>query len=313
VAKREAAPPTKWEDTERARRLLDIQRQLTELHERLQWVEQRSEPQPTLVTQVTTVRTAITAAEAAKPYELPDPYEPHELPEPHEPPPIPDALAQEGLELKAKQVTLEAAWRELQTLILHGDRHALSLEGLIRLDREDFEAARLREQVTQVEGPIVLRYTFVRPESVTRGRTQELTRLPVARWLIHLLPDGRFVLVVQERRTLEGGARWRWWNDLQFASTAPAKRDRYRGHEDTFHKWAEEAYVECADDSARWISRIHGPMDAAALLSHCDRYFSDTSTFHGPQDEATLPFLLRKMLVEQGHEVPGLVRIVAEE
>jgi len=299
VAKEEG-PPASWEDTERARRLLEIQEQLKKVNERLTdmsyWTTSQARRKRNRVISVDAV------GERPEPLELPD------HPEPPEALRMPEALAQERSELEAKQAALQAAWKVLQTLIIHNDDFGrLSLEELIRLDQEDFEATRRREQVTQVEGPIVLRYTFMRPAPVLRGRTKELTRLPVARWLIHQQPDGRFVLVTQTRRTLTGGARWRWWDTL---CAANQDHDRSEFH---FKQWKEEVHVECADDAARWLSRLHGPMDAAALLSYCDEYFSDSCTLHGPHDESALPFLLRKMLVEQGLEVPGLVRLVASE
>jgi hypothetical protein len=54
-------------------------------------------------------------------------------------------------------------------------------------------------------------------------------------------------------------------------------------------------------------------MDAAGLLEYCEKYFHNPRTLHGPHDELTLPFLLKKMLVEHGQDVPGVVRIVAAE
>jgi transcriptional regulator with XRE-family HTH domain len=189
-----------------------------------------------------------------------------------------------------------------------------SIKELIQADREDFVAAQRsqRERLEQVEGPIALRYTFVKHKLQMRRDAPELERVPVARWLVHHQPSGRFVLVHQERRVLEGQARWRWRQAVM--ALAPDNGSAVTGRS-LEHKLLTDdpPYIESADDAARWLSFVHGPMDAAALLAHSDAYFKDSKTLHGPHDERTLPFLLRKMLVEHGHDVPGLVRLSDSE
>jgi transcriptional regulator with XRE-family HTH domain len=215
----------------------------------------------------------------------------------------------------AKPSPAEMEWRELQEVILPGEQQLLSFETLSQIDQEEFEAARRPVQLVQVEGPIVLRYTFVQFVPLMR-KVVELTRLPVARWLVHRQPNGKFVLVRQEHRVLAGRSRWRWRELLRAADEEATRRFSSGVHSANTHferQADEEPYVECTDDSARWLSSIQGPMDAAALLDFCDTYFQDLSTLHGPHDDLSLPFLLRKMLIEHGHEVPGVVRIVASE
>lgn len=216
---------------------------------------------------------------------------------------------------KVKRSPAEQEWRELQEVILPGVPHVQSFETLSQIDREEFEAARCPVQMTQVEGPIVLRYTFVRHVPVMH-RSIELTRFPIARWLVHRQPAGKFVLVHQTRRVLFGRALWRWREVLaaadkeansRFSSGIQRVNTHFQGLAD------QEPYVECTDDAARWHCFLQGPMDAAGLLGFCDRYFQGRDLPHSPHDEQTLPFLVRKMLIEHGHEVPGVVRIVASE
>ncbi|RUO90405.1 hypothetical protein D7Y11_25225 [Corallococcus sp. AB018] len=205
--------------------------------------------------------------------------------------------------------------RELQEAILAEETSSVGIGVLIEIDKEDFEAARRPIQVTQVEGPVVFRYTFVRLVPVMR-KMVELARIPVARWLVHRHLDGRFVLVQQDRRVLAGRALWSWRKTLKSLDHEARKRfsQGTRGIDTEFaHLADEEPYVECADDSARWLSVIHGPFDSNTLLGHSEAFFAKPGKEQGAHDALTLPFLLRKMLVEHGHDVPGVVRILSSE
>jgi transcriptional regulator with XRE-family HTH domain len=193
---------------------------------------------------------------------------------------------------------LEVERKKLQTEIAPTVPQPLSANQLIAIDREQFEAERHPEEVTLVEGPIVLRYTFVSYKTVLRGNVSELARVPVRRWLVHHQGQGRFVLMIQERRPLVGSRRLRWSNLVE--EVVP------RGPLDKEPK--VENWVDCADDAGRWISLLGGLMDVAGLISYCDDYLGNPQTAHSPHDELALPFLLRKMLVELGCDVPGVVR-----
>jgi hypothetical protein len=273
----------RWQDSERARQLIDVRNRLKrEEHERSVRVRQA---------RVATV-------------------ESHG--EEHPPVAVPDTMPQ-GVEEEPSPAETEL--RELQERIIPGESRALSIETLIQIDQGEFEAARRPALLTQVEGPVVLRYTFLQLVP-TQQKVIELTRLPVARWLVHRQPNGRFVLVRQQRRVLVGQALWRWREALRAADKEAHERFSHgvHGANTYFERLAdEEPYVDSADDAARWLSSIQGPMDAAALLDFCDAYFRDPKTLHGPHDDLTLPFLLRRMLIEHGHDVPGVVRIVASE
>ena len=168
------------------------------------------------------------------------------------------------------------------------------------------------EHLIQVEGPIALRYTFFTRATQVRRKEVEWERVPIGRWLVHRPSSGRYVLIRQEPRLLEGKFLRRWEKALQEIATQT--HSSAVSHSELRELATNTpANIECADDSARWLSFVDGPMEAAALLEYCDTYFRDPKKLHGPQDERTVPFLVRKMLVEHGHEVPGLVRILDSE
>ena len=270
------APATsRWEDTDRARRLLTVREELQKLDEKAN-ARAKSE---TMGVELTRTARSVRTDEGNS--------------------------AGEALDKERQQLLKD---------IRPGAPHHTSIDKLIEIDRADFETAwnTRREQLTQVEGPIVLRYTFFEHKPQRRREELERERVPVARWLVHHQPNGKFVLVSQERRRLAGQALWQWKRTLH-----ASYQDEFGEHSGDpkgfVEKEAKVPFVECADDSARWLSFIQGPMDAAALREHCDAYIQDPNTLHDPHDESTLPFLLRKMLVEHGHDVPGLVRILASE
>lgn len=268
-----AQSDSRWEDTERARTLLALREQQEKLDEeaRVREEKQRRDEEQAPPKKARHWRGPPVDAEASK-----------------------------------ARSKLEA----LQNKIREGIRpsRSLSLNDLIQTDQDNFAVAQLegREHLTQVDGPVVLRYTFVAHKIQRHRDTYELEREPVARWIVHQQFSGKFVLVHQARRMLEGRALWSW-EELVHSLSEDTFRDG--GAANFTAKTISAPFIECADDAARWISSVHGPMDAAALLAHSDAYFQDTKTLHSPHDERTLPFLLRKMLVEHGHEVPGLVRI----
>lgn len=207
---------------------------------------------------------------------------------------VEEALRQEPASLR-KDVFGEASLTErLRRLIVHErDAHALT---------------RHPERVTVVEGPLVFRYTFVEYRARPRGKDTVPTPVPVARWCVHQLSRDRLLLVQQRRRVLTGLAKERW-RELRWPWERDDKGGHWRavlGERDTFE-------VESPDDAARWVATLRGPMDAEALVAFCDAYLRDAEAVHDPRDEAALPFLLRKALVEHGHALEGVVRIVASE
>lgn len=171
------------------------------------------------------------------------------------------------------------------------------------------------DRIVRVEGAIVFRYTFCEPDFRERGKTWERLRVPVGRLHVHHPARGQFVLVQLRRRRLSGAVAKRWHDELRRA--AFGDENRYSYGDDGLRKWieeeAEDAFVECADDAGRWRASIEGPMDVTTLLARCDALKKESSPTWSLHDELTVPFLLRKMLVENGFDVPGVEHMVAPE
>lgn len=153
-------------------------------------------------------------------------------------------------------------------------------------------------RIVSVEGPIVFRYTFICPAEDPRKKLP-FVRFAVARWIVHRHGRGHFVLVDLLRRQLDEEQRARWQEEVRSTSHA--------------HILPHMEWVDCDDDAGRWLARVTQPLDAAGLIAHCDRHLADPNTTHNVHDELTLPFLLRKMLAEQGQDVDGLVRMLVGE
>lgn len=85
-----------------------------------------------------------------------------------------------------------------------------------------------------VEGPIVFRYTFTRPEADRGAKAGTYRREPIARWAIHRQAQDRFVLVQLRRRHLDKASQQRWQDILRSASAQSA---------------AGPAWVDCHDDA----------------------------------------------------------------
>ncbi len=174
-----------------------------------------------------------------------------------------------------------------------------SLNDLVRQYEDDFVQGG-RQRLVQVDGPVLFRYTFVRPIKRERNKRWELGREPVARWLVHDLQRGKLLLVVQERRELTGFQKQRWDEEV-------------RNLDKSFGNPAELSWIDCADDAGRWLSFLTGPLTVEELLQCVEQYLHDPERLHRPHDELVLPYLLRKALAEHGHPVPGIDRITAFE
>lgn len=182
---------------------------------------------------------------------------------------------------------------------------ALAAEGAA----EDERVARLAEaracfdeihhiRPAVVAGPVVFEYTFTRP-GVPIGSEARLRRIPLARWRIHRPAPDRFVVVVQRRRKLSPTRAARWQDHLDPIANA------WRGaglHEAAV---ATRSFVESSEDVARWTATIEAPMALDGLLAWCDAASDVAGRPHGPNDEVSVPFLVRKALIERGVDVPG--------
>lgn len=184
------------------------------------------------------------------------------------------------------------------------------IEARIKRSREDF-AESGPHRLVQVEGPVVFRYTFSVLSHRAFRRSVDLSREPIARWVLHDLHRGKFLLVSQSRRQLVGTAKRRW--DIEFQD-AKARASKLAEHARVPPPpMISSDYVNSTDDAGRWISFLCGPLTVEELLREVDDYLADSETTHSPHDELVLPYLIRKALVEHGHPVPGIDRITGLE
>jgi len=181
-------------------------------------------------------------------------------------------------------------------------------------------------RINRVRGPIVFRYVFRRPairvqacfDGRMRGRA--LAQETYARWLIHELPGQLFVFVRQRRRERSRAVVVR---DLRTAILSFGQRVDFKQCFETFEDaidslpqvnadrdtklWnlvqevVSDPWIKSADDAARWLSAVDQPRGVRELLAA-----ADTHEYTSPEESLTVRFLIRKALVEHGHEVPEL-------
>lgn len=204
------------------------------------------------------------------------------------------------------------------------------------------EEARLQQafqgphRLVQVQGRVLFRYTFRELRArVVRRESYACAGFPVARWLLHAHPTDRerLVLVRQERRPLSSPALQR------IAAAATQALSEQLGHQDRdgwvvhleddssnyrhvqgretvrkmLYRYSISPWIESPEDAGRWVSFIERPMKAAELMDFARTWLADPEEAHNPHDEAVLPFLLARALVELGLDVPGVERYTPPE
>ena len=209
----------------------------------------------------------------------------------------------------------------------HGDSRARELAELIglRLSRsvtwdelKDVIQVRFASEyptkLVQVEGSVIFRHAFVRLDGRLQRNGIERFWTPIARWSLHDGLRGKFVLVRQYRRHLQPPEMTEW--DAQRTRqevSVVSRKARDVASDLTLLPSLSSHWVDSAEDSARWICRVERPMAIEELLAFVDNYVQDTMQLHTVHDQKTLPFLVRKALIERGYEVPGLERIANYE
>jgi hypothetical protein len=173
-------------------------------------------------------------------------------------------------------------------------------------------------QIEIVTGPLVFRHLFRRLAPRQAGRDVATGWQGEARWLVHQLVHESFVLIRQQRRRLVG-IEEQWWQSIRenagdgHFENVPwnvSRRGGARNRDDKIRIPPDPTpWVECSDDSARWISEIEGPYTLAELLDRADVLCNEPAV--GPHDRATVPFLIRKALADRGLPVPGVSRFGA--
>lgn len=205
------------------------------------------------------------------------------------------------------QAWIEAAQRILQMTDVEetGLKRLVELRGAlphqfdeaIQMARAHFDETR-SIRAALVGGRVVFSYLFTRPAH-SIGRDPRLRREPIARWVVHHLGTDHFILVQQRRRLLSPPRAEQWRESL--------RNINWQGN--GLHEAATitPELVDAHDDAARWIATIDPPTTLRALLDRIDALMHQPDPLHGPNDEVSLPFLLRKALIEQGFDVPGVV------
>lgn len=186
----------------------------------------------------------------------------------------------------------------------HGDRSPTPESLMAHFEVEHRERSRPL-QLVNVEGPVIFRYAFLDYEPHISARQLELRPEPIRRWLVHQQRDGSLLLVIQKRRVLSAFSFRRACASLDSANSYLERLARAKGRFEV--PLLPTQWVESPDDSARWWSRVEGPFSAEEFLKFVDRYILATDEHHTVHDEAVLPFLSRKALVQHGYAVPELV------
>lgn len=170
-------------------------------------------------------------------------------------------------------------------------------------------ASLLPTQVVQVEGPIIFRYSFCRLEGRVDRRGVDVARNPVSRWLLHDGQCGKFILVRQYRLAILPSERQRLASEQAHREEELSRLWQETGSVGRKPPLILPDWIESVDDAARWVSRIEPAKTVEELLEFTDGYVESENQIHDLHDEQTLPFLLRKALVEHGYQVPGVEKI----
>lgn len=157
------------------------------------------------------------------------------------------------------------------------------------------------EDITQVEAPVIFRFVFQREFIVGKQKKKHT----VEKWVLHTLGGGRFLLAIQARREL---------SDQQVEVENKRRRKLCEAGYRVPSMDLESRYIQtCNDDAARWNTRILRFSEleqvfecVAALLSEM-HYFPLYSQY----DLVTLPFLLKKALLDAGFPIKGVKKITS--
>lgn len=185
------------------------------------------------------------------------------------------------------------AWQLTRDLFGDGVPNDPGVGAVRRLARVTWASQNTSPRLVRVEGAVVWRGTIEHLYDVVVARqagTSAWTprRVPLERWVVHRAADGLLRVAAQHPRLLLPQA----WATLRerFAHMQPFARR-----------------VHSADDAGAWLTELHGPFDVPALLAWVDAALAEHDE---PNASATVPFLLRKALLEHGYEVDGVEVIV---
>jgi len=121
----------------------------------------------------------------------------------------------------------------------------------------------------KVEGKVILSQSFSDPR---RNGSKLIKKIPMLKLIVHDQGRGKFKVIQQNRLT--------------------------------FRHSNEE--LECSHEDAIWSSIISDQFDVNGLIDFVDIY-CEKQLANYPSDANTLPFLIRKALLNHGHHVDGVV------
>ena len=131
----------------------------------------------------------------------------------------------------------------------------------------------LKPTFHKVEGKVILSQSF---SDLRRHNSKLIKKIPVYKLVIHDQGKGKFRVIQQNRITLQD-----------------SKQE-----------------LECNQEDAIWNSIIGEQMDTAELIDFVDAYCKDQLNKH-PSDAITLPYLVRKALLNHGYHLDGVVEYPA--
>ena len=131
----------------------------------------------------------------------------------------------------------------------------------------------LKPTFHKVEGKVILSQSFSDPR---RQSYKLIKKIPVYKLVVHDQGKGKFRVIQQNRLT--------------------------------FRDSNEE--LECSQEDAIWNSIVGDRMDSAELIDFVDAYSKEQLKKY-PSDANTLPYLIRKALLNHGYHLDGVVEYPA--
>lgn len=131
-----------------------------------------------------------------------------------------------------------------------------------------FDSESNKHQYYKVEGNIVFSYTFTEKYNVGRG----IKELPIYKIVVHHQGDNKFRVVFQNRPRF----------------TNP------------------EEYLQCSYSSGIWFSEISEIFNSKETIRNIEKYIEKYLN-QFKSEQITIPYLIRKSLIERGFSVEGIV------
>ena len=128
---------------------------------------------------------------------------------------------------------------------------------------------------SKVEGTIIFSYTITKENQESR----KVINVPVFKLMIHDQGNGKFCTVVQHRPEINNN----------------------RG---------QKEYLECSHEAGIWFSTIFNKQDTNDVIKKFEDLSEQLQSGYS-HESLTLPFLVRKALIENGHSIDSIVEYSA--